>query len=68
MIELVFIVCLKSSPRLCEERVLSYLAAHSPVACMAQAPPELARWALDHPDYTVKRWKCLTPGRRALDA
>lgn len=68
MIELVFIACLKSSPDVCEERVLSYLAGAGASACMMQAQPELAQWALTHPDYTIVRWRCQAPEARGIDA
>jgi hypothetical protein len=68
MIELVFIVCLTTMPASCEERVLSFIAASSPVACLMQAQPELANWAREHPGYTIKHWQCQPPGRRKIAA
>jgi hypothetical protein len=63
VIELVFIICLNTAPDVCEERSLVYEAHSGPIYCMMQAQPHLAEWAVQHPAYTVKHWKCL-PGRR----
>ncbi len=68
MIELVFIVCLKTNPAACEERVLSYLAQDTgPSMCMIRAQPELAAWAATHPDFQIAHWKCQNPDHRDVD-
>jgi hypothetical protein len=61
MIELVFTVCLISSPDTCRERA-HQLFNLTPVACMMKASPYLARWAGEHPGWMVTRWRCRTPG------
>ncbi len=58
MIALVFTVCLAAQPRECEERSIAYLEPLSPMACLMQAQPELARWAEAHPVWRVRRWSC----------
>ena len=68
MIELLFVVCLIRSPEACEERSLLFLARPSPVACMMQAPPELAAWAATHPAYRIASWHCRDPDRRPSSA
>lgn len=68
MIDLVFVVCLRFMPDQCEERVLTYLSNGNPMACLMQAQPELAQWALTHPDYTVSRWSCEGHGHRPSSA
>ena len=30
----------------------------SPMTCMMQAQPELAKWANEHPKWQVSKWKC----------
>ena len=64
MIELFFVACLSSQPTACEERSLLYTEV-TPMACMMGAQPELAKWATQHPRFTVTRWSCRTvrPGQ-----
>jgi hypothetical protein len=64
MIALVFTACLISAPEACEERVLTFLAEPSPVACLVQAPQTLAAWVGEHPAYTIAAWHCEDPSRR----
>lgn len=68
MIELVLLVCLKTNPTACEERVLSYLAEGAgPGMCMVRAQPELAAWASTHPAFSIANWKCQTSDRKKID-
>ncbi|SFR20239.1 hypothetical protein [Poseidonocella sedimentorum] len=57
MIELVFVACLWSTPDTCEKRSLLY-SDISPMTCLMQAQPELARWTETHPRWRVASWKC----------
>jgi len=68
MIELAFIVCLRLTPDLCEERRISYLPEVGLMACVMQAPPHLAQWLATHPQLTVVRWKCQRSEDRAIRA
>jgi hypothetical protein len=68
MIELVFTACLVAAPDACEERSLTFLAQSGPVACLVQAPPELAAWVGQHPGYTIAAWRCQDPGGRPTRA
>ena len=63
MIELVFTACLIATPDACEQRSLTFLAHPSPVACMVQAPPELAAWADRHPAYARDGLALRVPGK-----
>lgn len=58
MIELVFVVCLMSSPSACEERSMATLPEMGLMKCMAQAQPQLAIWIEEHPSFRVARWFC----------
>lgn len=58
MIELAFVVCLRSAPDLCEDRNILYAPEVTLMGCMLQAQPELAAWAEGHPDRRVARWTC----------
>ena len=68
MIELLFTACLVAAPDACEERSLTFLAQPSPVACLVQAPPELAAWTNDHPAYRITAWRCEDPAGRPARA
>jgi hypothetical protein len=68
MIELAFVVCLRSLPVLCEERSMSYLPETTLMGCMMQAQPQLAEWSQQHPNLTVSRWTCQYADGRALKA
>jgi hypothetical protein len=67
MIELVFIVCMSTTPQNCEERSLLYQDV-TPAACMMGAQPELAKWTEGHPRWQIASWKCRTfkPGERKV--
>jgi hypothetical protein len=63
MIELLFVVCLKTMPAVCEERSLLSIENASLMGCMMQAQPQLAEWCESHPKHSVVKWSC----RRAAD-
>lgn len=58
MIELAFVVCLRFSPALCEERSIPLLGDVGLMGCMMEAQPQLAAWIQSHPDRQVARWRC----------
>jgi hypothetical protein len=62
MIALIFTACLMSAPERCEAHRLAY-ADMSPMACLAVAQQELARWAGDHPGRRIRDWRCDDRGR-----
>lgn len=68
MISLIFVVCLAAQPQQCEERSLTFIESLSPGACVAQAQPELARWAAEHPIWRIQRWTCSNAASRAIRA
>lgn len=68
MIELVFVVCLKTLPTSCEERSMAYLPEVSAMACMIQAQPQLAQWSEANPHLTVSRWACRSATTRVVKA
>lgn len=65
MIELVFVVCMIARPDACEERTLSFLSQAGAMACMTQAPPELASWSGTHPGFRITSWHCEDPAHRS---
>ncbi|PCJ08020.1 MAG: hypothetical protein COB16_08430 [Rhodobacteraceae bacterium] len=59
MIELLLTVCLLSEPKQCKDISLLY-ANTSSAQCLVSAQPEMARWALSHPEQNIQSWKCQT--------
>jgi hypothetical protein len=68
VIELVFVVCLRNMPDLCEQRSLSYLEDISLMTCMMQAQPQLAQWSASNPNLEITRWSCQAADRRQVKA
>lgn len=68
MIELLFVVCLKTMPNACEERSLLTLQEVGLMSCMMLAQPQLAEWSLAHPDLQIKRWSCRNSDEREVRA
>ena len=59
MIELIFVVCLDSSPARCTvERPQFQEPFVNVMACSRTGLFRAAEWAEQHPKYTVRRWKC----------
>lgn len=67
MLELVFLVCLKTQPMQCEERRLAYSISVDLAICAMNAPAYLAEWAVRHPAYSIGTWRCeaVMPGEDA---
>ncbi|ARE39116.1 hypothetical protein RGUI_0975 [Rhodovulum sp. P5] len=57
MVQLLFIACTGLSHPSCEERSMIFTDI-TPMTCVMGAQPELAKWAEEHPNWTVSRWRC----------
>ncbi|MCQ0990115.1 hypothetical protein [Jiella marina] len=64
MIDLVLTVCMVANPANCKEERLSYQARATSAQCMMLSSPYVAAWAGDHPQWSVKRWRCEWPSER----
>ncbi len=63
MVDLVLTVCLASNPTQCRDEHL-YFESHGSLAqCMYLAPPEIAKWTMEHPKLRVMRWTCAFPDK-----
>lgn len=58
MIELFFVTCLMTDPKVCEEHSITLLPEVGIMGCMMTAQPQLAQWSLSHPDRRIARWTC----------
>lgn len=62
MIELVFIVCMLSSPSDCHNERPAYQEPYENVLmCVREAQFVAAKWTGDHPQWGVRRWTCSPP-------
>ncbi|HLZ04727.1 MAG TPA: hypothetical protein VKR55_21585 [Bradyrhizobium sp.] len=60
-IQLIITVCAVLAPTKCEERSLSFSANFSPRQCAMAAPPYIAQWIGQHPQWTAVKWRCEYP-------
>ena len=61
MIELVLTVCAMAEPATCRDQRVQFEADLTPLQCMMNAQPTIARWGTEHPRWFVQRWKCRYP-------
>ncbi len=61
MFELVLVVCLLTNPDECRVERLPFQAPLSIMECMRRGQLELPRWLDEHPNWTVKSWRCDMP-------
>lgn len=66
MIELVFAVCMVDQPSRCKDVRLNFAAEHVTAnQCMMNGQIAMAQWAGDHPNWTIKKWRCAPAGQVA---
>jgi hypothetical protein len=66
MIAIILSTCLVNDPTVCREQTIPLLHDISPVRCMMTAPPHVARWSEEHPQWRVVRWQCRTGSQREI--
>ncbi|HEX5998805.1 MAG TPA: hypothetical protein VFZ16_05330 [Hyphomicrobiaceae bacterium] len=62
MIAIVLSICLVSDPGICQEQSIHIFREMSPMACAMTAPPHIAKWNDEHPEWHVERWRCRAAG------
>ena len=66
MIELLLVACLADDPSRCKDVGLAYSGEGlTPMQCLMQAQPEIARWVEEHPRWQVRRWSGRPAGQLA---
>jgi hypothetical protein len=60
-IALIITVCAVASPNQCEEKHLVFSSIASPQQCAMAAPPYIAQWIGQHPNWTAVKWRCEYP-------
>lgn len=58
MMSLVISACLISDPAVCKEHQVPVRRGGSTRYCTMYAAPWAAKWAVEHPDWKIKRWRC----------
>lgn len=59
LVHIILTVCTLSMPEHCEDRRISLEWAGSLARCSMDAPPYIAEWIGDHPNWRAERWRCL---------
>jgi hypothetical protein len=67
MIELVLTVCVLAQPATCRDQRLLFDSDHTLLQCMMSAPPFIAQWGEQHPQWFVQRWQCRYPRKDEKD-
>jgi hypothetical protein len=63
LIEMLVAVCLIDEPAKCRDVSLTYSRESlTPMQCLMQAQPEIAKWIGEHPRWRVKRFACRVAG------
>ena len=63
MIELVILACLVDQPDRCKDVGLTFSGEGlTPLQCLMQAQPEIAKWVDEHPRWHARRWTCRAAG------
>ena len=64
MIQIVVVVCRLGQPELCEEQRFQFAGQGSLRQCAIAAQPYIAQWIGEHPQWTVRNYRCEHPGLR----
>ena len=60
MITIVISACLIADPSVCKDHRVPLLRNIDPAQCAQDALPHFAAWAVAHPAWKIKRWRCTT--------
>lgn len=64
LMQLLITVCAVASPHTCQETHLTFSYRGSPQQCAMAAPPYIAQWIGQHPNWQAVRWHCEYPHSR----
>ncbi|AXS42526.1 hypothetical protein [Breoghania sp. L-A4] len=69
MLVLALSVCLSAAPAACKDVNLTFMADNAtPMQCIRMGQPEIAKWSVSHPKWTVKKWRCVPESRLSKSA
>jgi len=66
MLAIVISACLLSDPGVCRDETVPLSAEVSAARCIMTAPPHIAQWSEQHPEWRVVSWRCGPSGRRDI--
>jgi hypothetical protein len=58
MISIVISACLVGNPNVCKDYRVPLAVEVDAKRCLFEAQPHLPRWAAQHPNWTIKSWRC----------
>lgn len=67
LVDLIVTVCMIAHPQSCENRHLLFESKGSLRSCMYEAQFYLAQWSGEHPEFSIKRWRCEWPDREGSE-
>ena len=62
IVHIILTVCALAGPAHCEDRRISIEWAGPLTHCAMSAPPFIAQWVDEHPNWRAERWRCVYPG------
>jgi len=62
MLSIILSACLVSDPQQCRDFKIPLDVNMDAQHCTMAAPPYFAKWAEEHPQWQIKRWKCQPTG------
>ncbi len=68
MFEIVFAVCMIDQPSRCKDVTLNFEAeveSVTPQQCEMQGQIAMAGWVGEHPNWSIKKWRCGVAGQTA---
>jgi len=67
MIAIIISACLLSDPGVCRDQTIPLSSEYaSAVRCMMTAPPHVAQWSEEHPEWRIVRWRCGPSNRQDI--
>ena len=57
-IAIILSACLIGNPSVCRDQIIPLASEVSAARCVMTAPPHVARWSSEHPEWRVVRWRC----------
>lgn len=67
MISLIISACLVTAPWECKDFQETFIEEHlTPMRCVMQAMPELAKWKEGHPGWEITKYKCVPSFRNEV--
>ncbi|MBN8911485.1 MAG: hypothetical protein J0H65_05375 [Rhizobiales bacterium] len=58
MLSIILSACLIADPNQCRDFKIPLDTSMDALHCTMAAPPYFAKWAEEHPQWQIRRWKC----------